>query len=92
MLNTNWNRLPAVKFFAHKYFTESITIRLFIEIKYTKKEIQNHWTMITSNPYNLPDKILKPNQIMKPITLQNKKSRDRSYDYSKEVSTKGIKI
>jgi hypothetical protein len=48
--------------------------------------------MITSNPYNLPDKILKPNQIMKPITLQNKKSRDRSYDYSKEVSTKGIKI
>jgi len=48
--------------------------------------------MITSNPYNLPDKILKPNQITKPITLQNKKSRDRSYDYSKEMSTKGIKI
>ncbi len=39
--------------------------------------------MITHNPYSLPDKILKPAQITKPIALQNKKSRDRSYDHSK---------
>ncbi len=48
--------------------------------------------MITHNPYNLPDKILKQNQIAKPINLQNKKSRDKSYEYSKEISNKGIKI
>ena len=39
--------------------------------------------MINYNPYNLPDKVLKTNLISKPITLQSKKSRDRSYDYSK---------
>jgi hypothetical protein len=32
----------------------------------------------TNNPYNLPDGIIKSNQIIKPIPLQNKKSRDRS--------------
>lgn len=48
--------------------------------------------MIANNPYDLPEKIIKSNQTIKPIPLQNKKSRDRSQEFSKELSSKGIKL